>query len=124
MSSQLTLPQAAHERRSIYQLQKASTISDARIKEIVHDAIREVPSSFNSQSTRLVVLVKDEHDKFWDIVTDVLKSIVPEDKWESTAGRLAGFKGGYGTVSTRAPSFRLTTRSTSHIAPPPHQPYH
>jgi predicted oxidoreductase (fatty acid repression mutant protein) len=98
MSSQ-ELAKAAHERRSIYQLQKASTIPDYRIKEIVNDAIREVPSSFNSQSTRLVVLVKDDHDKFWDIVTDVLKSIVPEDKWEGTAGRLAGFKGGYGTVS-------------------------
>lgn len=114
MSNQLTLPQAAHERRSIYQLQKASTISDARIKEIVHDAIRDVPSSFNSQSTRLVVLVKDDHDKFWDIVTDVLKSIVPEDKWESTAGRLAGFKGGYGTVSSLVYSSPPRSPSINH----------
>ena len=75
------------------------TISDDRIEAIVSQLVKDVPSSFNSQSSRLVLLLKDEHDKFWDIVRDALKAIVPEDKWESTANRIGGFRAGYGTVS-------------------------
>lgn len=57
-----------------------------------------MPSSFNSQSARLVVLLKEEHTKFWDIVTDILKTLVPEDAWEHTGQRLSGFQNAYGTV--------------------------
>lgn len=94
----MTFKDAVQNRRTIYQLQKKSTISDEKIKEILNIAIHDVPSSFNSQSARLVVLFKDEHDKFWDIVRDILKTIVPEDKWEQTGNRIAMFKNAYGTV--------------------------
>ena len=94
-----SIKDAVEYRRSVYQLQKKSPISDAQIQEIVTTALKTVPSSFNAQSTRLVVLLKDEHDKFWDIVRDILKAMVPEDKWESTAKRIGGFRGGYGSVS-------------------------
>ncbi|KAF2721148.1 Nitroreductase [Polychaeton citri CBS 116435] len=94
----LSFKQAIENRRTIYQITKKSPISDARIKEIVETVIKEAPSSFNSQSTRLVVLIKEDHDKFWQIVEDILKVHVPADKWEHTANRLAGFKGGYGTI--------------------------
>ena len=90
---------AVEHRRTIYQLTKKSTISDAKIKDIVTSAIKNVPSSFNSQSARLVVLLHDEHDKFWDAVRDILKGIVPETNWEHTATRIAGFRNAYGTVS-------------------------
>lgn len=96
----MILKDAVEHRRTIYQLTKKSTIPDAKIKEIVEAAIKHVPSSFNSQSARLVVLLKDEHDKFWDIVRDILKGMVPEESWESTGNRIAGFKNAYGTVST------------------------
>ncbi|KAK3717608.1 putative nitroreductase [Vermiconidia calcicola] len=89
---------AVKHRRTVYQLTKKSTIPDSRIQEILETAITEVPSSFNSQSARIVVLLKDEHDKFWDIVRDVLKTIVPEDKWEHTGNRIAGFRNAYGTA--------------------------
>ena len=96
----LSFREALVGRRSIYALEKKSPISDARIKEIAKDAVLNSPSSFNSQSTRLVVLLKAEHDKFWDIVIDILKAQLPADKWESTGQKLNGFRGGYGTVST------------------------
>lgn len=94
----LVVKDAAENRRSIYALTKKSPVSDKRIEEIVHSAIKHVPSSFNSQSTRLVVLLKDDHDKFWDTTTEILKAIVPEDAWGHTEGRLKGFRGAYGTV--------------------------
>ena len=94
----ITFKDAIQNRRTIYQLTKKSPISDEKIKDILTTAIKDVPSSFNSQSTRLVVLLKDEHDKFWNVVTEILKAHVPEDKWEHTEQRLAGFSGAYGTV--------------------------
>merc|ERR1711915_204603 len=98
-SETMSFRDAIHLRRSIYALNKQSPIADTKIEEIVRTALKEVPSSFNSQSTRLVVLLKDDHDKFWDIVRDILKAHVPEDKWEHTGNRIKGFRGGYGTVS-------------------------
>jgi len=98
MSEKLSFLDAVQNRRSIYGLKKSSKISDDRIQEIVKTALNNVPSSFNSQSTRLVVLLKQDHDWFWDTVTDVLKAIVPAEQWEHTGGRLKMFKEGYGTV--------------------------
>ncbi|SPQ21273.1 a5f9d116-f280-4aba-90a4-b8166b1e14ee [Thermothielavioides terrestris] len=85
-------------RRSIYALNKTLPVDKARIQSLVEDAVQHVPSSFNSQSNRVVVLFGAEHDKLWDITTDVLKGIVPADQWEATATRMAGFKAGAGTV--------------------------
>ncbi|MBW7477236.1 nitroreductase family protein [Paenibacillus oenotherae] len=89
---------AVSERRSIYTLSKESTISDERILEIVQETVKHTPSSFNSQSSRLVVLLGEQHDKLWDLTTDILKAIVPADQFESTQQRMDGFRNGYGTV--------------------------
>nr|POF06963.1 putative nitroreductase hbn1 [Quercus suber] len=93
-----SLKDAVAARRTVYQLNKNSPIDDKKIQAIVEQAIHDVPSTFNSQSTRLVVLLKDEHDKFWDIVLDALKAIVPPEKLEGTAGRIAGFRAAYGSI--------------------------
>jgi predicted oxidoreductase (fatty acid repression mutant protein) len=90
-------------RRSHYQLKKESTIDDKRIQEIITEALLHVPSAFNSQTTRIVLLVKEEHDKLWDIVKDVLKGVAPPEQFEKTEQKLALFKGGYGTVRTSCP---------------------
>jgi hypothetical protein len=101
MASTKTFLQAVKDRRTIYQLNKEAPISDKEIVSIVKDTVLHVPSSFNSQSSRLVVLLNAEHDKFWDATLEVLKAIVPEDQFGSTKGRIDGFKAAYGTVSTR-----------------------
>jgi predicted oxidoreductase (fatty acid repression mutant protein) len=87
-------------RRSYYALGKDLTISPERIQEITKEAILHVPSSFNSQSNRAVVLFGAEHDKLWDFAEKALRAIVPAENWESTGNRLAMFRGGAGTVST------------------------
>jgi len=86
-------------RRTYYSLGKDVPISKDRIQEIVKEALTHVPSSFNSQSNRVVVLFDGEHDKFWGITEEVLRAIVPEANWEHTGQRLAMFKGAAGTVS-------------------------
>ncbi|KAI0007728.1 Nitroreductase [Xylariaceae sp. FL0662B] len=85
-------------RRTYYVLNKELAISKERIQEIVKESILQVPSSFNSQSNRILVLFGAEHDKFWDFTTEILKPIVPADAWQSTANRMAMFKAGAGTI--------------------------
>lgn len=99
MANQLSFVDAARLRRSAYQLTSKSPISDDRIQELATEAIKHVPSSFNSQSTRLVVLLNEEHQQFWEFVKEVLKPQVPEDQFPATEQKLDSFKAGHGTVS-------------------------
>ncbi|RDL37403.1 putative nitroreductase family protein [Venustampulla echinocandica] len=97
MASQPFL-EAIESRRTFYQLSKSSPVSDTRIQEIIKHAVLHVPSSFNSQSTRVILLVKEEHDKLWEITKTVLKGIVSEEQWTATEQKLNMFKAAYGTV--------------------------
>lgn len=90
--------QALRDRRSIYGIQKESTISNTRIQEIAEETIKYVPSAFNSQTTRLVLLFGAQHDTFWNITTEILKAIVPEDQFGPTQQKMDGFRAGYGTI--------------------------
>ena len=91
---------AVKGRRTYYPLKKESPISDKKIEEIVGQAILHAPSSFNSQSSRAILLVKGEHDKLWDIAKDALKAVVPADQYAATEQKLNMFQGAYGTVSS------------------------
>lgn len=90
---------ATKSRRSLYQLTNESTISDARINELVTHTIKHVPSAFNSQTTRLVVVLKEKHEELWDAILEVYKVQLPADKFEHLKGRVEGFRKAYGTVS-------------------------
>lgn len=90
--------EAIKERRSIYAISKESPISDERIKKIVEDIVKHVPAAFNSQTTRVVVLLGEYHDKLWNITMEALGKIVPENDFVSTEAKINSFKGGYGTV--------------------------
>ncbi|KAL6716810.1 hypothetical protein ACLMJK_004722 [Lecanora helva] len=85
-------------RRTIYNLTNESTIPDARITELVHHTIKHVPSAFNSQTTRAVVVLKEHHQKLWDSIIDVYKTMLPEDKFQHAKGRMDGFRAAYGTI--------------------------
>ncbi|OBT79812.1 hypothetical protein VF21_01493 [Pseudogymnoascus sp. 05NY08] len=85
-------------RRTIYPLKKESPIPDSRLREIITEVIKHVPSSFNAQSTRAVLLLHAEHDKLWDIHAEVLKPIVPAEGWAATEGKINMFKGAYATI--------------------------
>ncbi|KAF2085474.1 Nitroreductase [Saccharata proteae CBS 121410] len=98
MSASKTFMEAVKERRTYYAINKEAPISDDRIVEIVNEAVLHTPSSFNSQSARVVVLLKAEHDKFWEQVKEVLKAMVPPEQFENTEKRINGFQAGYGTV--------------------------
>lgn len=86
-------------RRSIYALSDEMTVSDDKIMEIVKNAVKYTPTSFNNQSPRAVVLFGENHKKLWNIVMETLRKIVPADKFEPTEQKITNcFAAGYGTV--------------------------
>jgi uncharacterized protein len=89
---------AVKERRTFYGLSKEAIVSNERIQEIVNEAVKHTPSSFNSQSAKVVVLFGEQSDKLWNITKETLRKIVPADSFAPTAERVDGFGSGYGTV--------------------------
>lgn len=92
------LQQAAETRRSVYALNKNLPLPAAEVAEIVKHAVLHTPSSFNSQSTRVVVLFGAEHEKLWQFAEDALRAIVPAEKFEPTQQKLDMFKAAAGSV--------------------------
>ena len=94
-----SLKEALENRRSYYQITNSSPIPDQQIREILEFGIRNVPSAFNSQSTRVVLLLRDSHKKLWAKTKSILKGIVPPDAFVKTAAKIdKSFASGYGTV--------------------------
>ena len=90
--------QTAQTRRTIYALNKNLPLPAAEVVKIVEHAVLHTPSSFNSQSTRVVVLFGAEHEKLWQFAEDALRAIVPAESFEPTAQKLAMFKAAAGSV--------------------------
>ncbi|MEH7487797.1 nitroreductase family protein, partial [Priestia megaterium] len=68
------------------------------IEEIINFAVKHTPSSFNSQSARVVVLFGEQHDKVWNITRETLRKIVPAENFSDTDQKMNLFGSGYGTV--------------------------
>ena len=87
------------QRRSIYNLGKNVALSKEKQNELIKETIRNTPSSFNSQSSRAVVLFGAEHEKLWNIVLDTLRKIVPAEAFAATETKVNNcFKAGFGSV--------------------------
>lgn len=86
------------KRRSIYAIGKNVHHSEQELDALIRKAIKLAPSSFNSQSSRAVTLFADSHHKFWEIVRETLRKIVPSDAFEGTNKKIDSFAAGYATV--------------------------
>lgn len=94
-----TFEEAVEHRRSYYAIGSDSPVLDEEVVHVVRTAVKNVPSAFNSQSTRIVLLLGDEHKKLWDIVKATLKKIVPAEAFAQTEAKIDGcFAAGHGTV--------------------------
>lgn len=86
-------------RRSNYSLTNKSTLSDREIEELVDLALQHVPSAFNSQSTRIVLLLNEHHQKFWNIVKQELKKVASEEGYLHAEAKIDhSLASGYGTI--------------------------
>ena len=94
-----TFNEALQHRRSYYALRPESPVSDAQIEELLRFALLHVPSAYNSQSTRLVLLLHEQHAAFWQLVAQTLQVLVPADRFPKTREKIEkSFASGYGTV--------------------------
>lgn len=89
---------ALKKRRTQYALGKNLPLSKDATAELIREAIKHSPSSFNSQSSRAVILFGTESDKLWNIVKDELRKIVPADAFADTEAKINSFAAGAGTV--------------------------
>ena len=86
------------KRRTIYAIGNNVTVPNAELEALIKKTIRLSPSSFNSQSSRAVILFDASHVKFWEIVRETLRKIVPEAAFEATSNKINSFAAGKGTV--------------------------
>ena len=85
------------ERRSVYDLGKAVLSDDAvsRLQRIAMD----VPSAYNSQSQRVMLLLEKEHDALWDIVGSSLRRKIGDERYNGkTSEKIDSFRAAAGTV--------------------------
>lgn len=85
-------------RRSIYAIGKQPKISDKDINKLIETAVLNVPSAFNGQGARVIVLYKNNHDRLWQITMDALREVVPQKAFSATEKKINLFAAGYGTV--------------------------
>lgn len=86
------------KRRTIYAIGNQVALSNTELEALIKKAIRLSPSAFNSQTSRAVILFNASHVKFWEIVRETLRKIVPEAAFEATNNKISSFAAGKGTV--------------------------
>lgn len=89
---------AVKDRRTYYGISKETAVSNERIVKVIEHAVTYAPSAFNSQSARVVLLLREQHDKLWNITKDTLRKIIVADKFASTDEKINSFRNGYGTI--------------------------
>ncbi|NLY57448.1 MAG: nitroreductase family protein [Gammaproteobacteria bacterium] len=86
------------KRRTQYALGKNLPMGNEQVIALIKEAVRQAPSSFNSQSSRAVILLGEQSEQFWALTREALRPMVPADAFVNTENKLAGFAAGAGTV--------------------------
>lgn len=89
---------AITRRRSQYALGRNVSLGQDALTALIQQAVRQAPSSFNSQSSRALILHGEQSVAFWDIVKDELRKIVPAEAFAATETKINSFAAGAGTV--------------------------
>lgn len=94
-----TFREALQHRRSYYALGSERLVDRTEVEEMVEFALMHVPSAFNSQSSRIVLLMESAHRRFWQIVKETLQSQIPPEVFVKTEKKInQSFASGYGTL--------------------------
>ncbi len=86
------------KRRTQYAIGKKLPLSEAQVEGLIREAVRQAPSGFNSQSSRVVILWGAQHEKLWNITRELLRPMVPADAFAATDAKMDRFAAGAGTV--------------------------
>ena len=89
---------ALKKRRSIYVLGDNLSQTTEEIFSLVKEIVKESPTSFNSQTQRVILLTGEAHKKLWNLTEETLKSVTPVEAFPNTQAKLQGFAKGAGTI--------------------------
>ncbi|WP_025136952.1 nitroreductase family protein [Achromobacter sp. DH1f] len=89
---------ALKKRRTQYSLGRSLTASKEELTTLIQDAIKHSPSSFNSQSSRAVILFGAESEKLWNLAIEEVRKVAPAEGFDKTEAKLKSFAAGVGTV--------------------------
>lgn len=90
--------EALLHRRSIYDINDQINVGRDVVENIVIDGLKHIPSAFNSQSNRAVILWEGAHQNFWNYLMGVMKARLKPEQWVVTEEKLKGFHAGAGTI--------------------------
>ncbi|MBQ9137420.1 MAG: nitroreductase family protein [Alistipes sp.] len=94
-----TFIEAIERRRSYYAISAAKSVSEEEIVHTIDRIMLAVPSAYNSQSTRIVVLFGIHHICLWGIVKQALSEIITAEAYIGTREKIDNyFAAGCGTV--------------------------
>ncbi|HCH50895.1 MAG TPA: nitroreductase [Proteus sp.] len=86
------------QRRTIYHLGNQLPIDEEKVIATIKEAVKESPSAFNSQTSRVVVLFGEQHHALWNIVKNTLKKLIPADAFCATEAKIDSFAAGAGSI--------------------------
>ena len=91
--------QAIGHRRTCYHLGPHQLVATDEIIDMLDTVLLNIPSAFNAQSTRLVLLMGEHHLRLWEIVKQRLAEIVASGNLERTREKIDScFAAGCGTI--------------------------
>ena len=94
-----TFEEALANRRSYYSINNHAPVGNYEVVRIIHEVIRHVPSAYNSQTTRIVLLLGDDHLRLWEIVKKVLKMMLTDEVFAKSEKKInTSFASGHGTI--------------------------
>jgi len=82
-------------RRSVYSLDKTLPVAENTVADFVRAAVQYVPDAFNMKSQRVVLVMGEKHDKFWNAVYD---EMVKFTGGRFSRDKIDSFAAAYGTV--------------------------
>lgn len=90
---------AVAARRTCYDLDGDIPIPEAHIEQMIDRLLLTVPSAFNGQSTRIMLLLGAHHNALWKIVKETLRPLLDADQFLKSERKIdISFAAGYGTV--------------------------
>lgn len=86
-------------RRSIYTIGDSCGLPDEQLIAALENVLHEVPSGWNSQSQRMVILLGDAHRRLWNEITlAALHKVTSGERWPRTQEKIHRFAAGHGTL--------------------------
>lgn len=86
------------KRRSVYGINDSIPFSDDALQKLLGDIVLDMPTAFNMQNTRMVLLLGQNHKRLWEIVHDALRKVSSGSGFEKTEQKIAGFAAGHGSI--------------------------